>query len=499
VTPRSAVETSLRWLPAAVLAALALLRALSTPLVSPDSAYYIDTARQLAEGHGPVTYVLHLAMPEVPAPAGFWPTLYPRLMGWIVAAGVPAERAPGVLNGAALVALCLVLVRIARRCVPPALAWPLALLAVAHPFYVYVLHYAWSEALFMVFVYAGLAVLCDLQRATAVPLSRCAAAGALAGAAFATRYAGIFFLGYALAVLGVVAIRARWRALDVARGVGATVAAFVPMAAPAVLSNLRVYGSSFGLPRVPASAPARAALARAHELVVTSGEMWLHALAVLAVAALLVRRASTPSGPGRPPRDGAAWLFGGWVVFYTCALFVSVLPYVRSDRLEARFLAPVAPAAVVTVMLGLARRRTRVHRATAVVACAVALAVFAYTWDRERPRGDAPDPLADWARSHREDDGVYVGTELWLLRGRAGVVVLTDGYPEMPSLQPRTLRDFLGHQGVRFRTAHLVFGAGGAMTPASAPAYARALGDVGFVPQHTDRLADGSLVVTLHR
>lgn len=495
----SAVETSARWLPAVLLMAVALVLAVSTPLVSPDSAYYLDTARQLAEGHGAVTYALHLGMPAVPTPAGFWPTLYPQLLRVVMAIGVPAGRAPAVLNGASFVALCFVLVRIARRCVPARWVWPLVLLGVAHPSYLYVLHFAWSEALFMVFVYAGLAVLLDIERADTAPLKRCAVAGALGGAAFATRYAGMFFLGYLVTVLVVVAVRKRWKPASLACAVAVAVGAFALPAVPAILPNLRVYGSAFGMPRLAVASLSQAALARGEDIAITGGTMWLYALAVLAVAMLLVSRTADASDDDRPTHDGSAWLLGGWVVFYTCALFVSLVPYVRSEHLDDRFFAPVAPATVLAVMVWLARRRPRVHPATTVLASLVAAGLFAYTGWRDRPGDDAPDPVATWALEHRGEDSVFVGAELWSLRDQTGVVVLTDGYPEMPALGPAPVRDFLGRQGARFRRAHLVFGGEGTMKPAFAAAYTRALGDVGFLLRHTDRLADGSVVVTLER
>src|SRR5512138_2652312 len=104
--------------PAAVLVALAALVAASVPLLSPDSFFYTDTARHLSEGQGPVTYALHLGMPAVPSPSGFWPTLYPNALRLAAALGVPEERAPAAVNATALLVLCLVLVRLARRCVP---------------------------------------------------------------------------------------------------------------------------------------------------------------------------------------------------------------------------------------------------------------------------------------------------------------------------------------------------------------------------------------------
>jgi hypothetical protein len=494
---------SIRSVPAILLTGLVLLVAFSIPIASPDSTYYIDTARQLAEGHGPVTYALHLGMPAVPSPAGFWPTLYPSFLGLVMAVGVEADRAPAVINAASLVALCLVLVRIGRRCVPAGWAWPVALLSIAHPFYADVLVSAWSEALFMVFVYAGLAVVLDIERESAAPLKKCAVAGVLAGAAFATRYAGIFLLGYLVAVVCVIAYRNRWKPAGAAGAVAVLVVAFALLALPAVYPNLRAYGSAFGMPRSPESSMARAAIDRGREIALAGGKLWLHAVVLVMVAAAvqLVTRTVDPADDDERATHGASgWLFGGWIAFYVCALFVSLVPYVRGDPLNGRFLAPIVPATVSWVTLWLARGRMPVRTMTTAVASLLALGMFVYARYPYRSHGVAArDPLATWAREHANESSVFVGTLLWDLRHQTGAIVLTDGYPEMPRLQPARVGAFLGRQGARFRTAHLVFSGAGEMKSVSAPAYERALAAVGFLFRRSDQLEDGSVVVTLER
>ena len=74
------------------------------------------------------------------------------------------------------------------------------------------------------------------------------------------------------------------------------------------------------------------------------------------------------------------------------------------------------------------------------------------------------DPLSSWARGHASEDSLFVGTGLWDLRYRTGAIVLTDGYPEMPPLEPGAVPDLLRRQGARFRTVYLVFGGAGSPT-----------------------------------
>ncbi len=497
--------TAARLVSAVLLTVLALLVATWKPVVSPDSTYYLDTARQLAEGRGAVTYALHLGMPAVPSPVGFWPILYPSVLGGVMGLGVPVDRAPAVVNVVSAIALCLVLVRIGRRCLPPGWAWPAALLGLAHPFYASTLVSAWTEALFAVFVYGGLAVALDLKGSTTVPLKRCAAAGVLAGAAFATRYAGVYLLGYLIAVLGVLALRNRWRPAEAGRGLAVMVGGFALLAVPATYPNLRTYGSVFGMPRLPHPSLARAALDRGREVAAAGGYLWLYAAALVALVmtAAIVTRTTSPSDEERTRGGGDTWLLGGWVVFYVCALFGSLLPYVRSDQLSARFLAPVAPAAVLCVMIWLSRARTPAGATVTAMSSMLALGSFLYAARGYRPAVGAVDPLSSWARGHASEDSLFVGTGLWDLRYRTGAIVLTDGYPEMPPLEPGAVRDFLRRQGARFRTVHLVFG-GAPLAPlrrtgVSPAAYERALRDAGFLPHGSCPLGDGSVVVTLER
>ncbi len=498
----AALETSLRRVPAVLLTALVLRVASSIPLVSPDGTYYLDTARQLAAGRGPVTYALHLGMPAVPSPAGFWPTLYPNVLRWVMAAGVPADRAPALVNAASLLALCLLLVRIGRRCAPPGWAWPVALLGVAHPFYADVLVFAWTEALFMAFVYAALAVLLDVERRASAAPARCALAGLLAGAAFATRFAGVFLLGYLLVALGLIAWRGRWKPAGAALSAAALIGAFALLAVPSVLPNVRAYGSAFGMPRLPEPSMGRAALARGYEIAVTGGKLWLEA-AVLVALALLVSRARPAAGDPRhdePPPDGAgAWLLGGWIAFYVCALFVSLVPYVRGDPLNGRFLAPIVPATVALLARWLARPSARAPAVAAAVAALLALGTFVLAGSRYAGGGGGADPLVEWASDRARESSVVVGTGLWHLRRQTGAIVLTDGYPEMPRLEPARVARFLGEQGARFRTAHLVFAEAGTMRPSARPAYERALAGTGFRLGRVDVLGSGMSIVTLER
>ena len=485
-------------LPAAVLIALAVLVAASVPLLSPDSFFYTDTARHLSEGRGPVTYALHLGMPAVPSPSGFWPTLYPNALRLASALGVPAERAPAAVNAAALLALCLLLVHVARRCVPAGWAWPAALLAVAHPFFVDVLAFAWSEALFTAFVYAALAVVLEPEDDEGFPLWRCGAAGVLAGAAFATRYAGIFLLGYLVVAGAVTALRRRWRPARAAAGAAVLLGAFAAVALPAVLPNLRTYGSIFGMPRLAQASLTHGALDRGREIVTTGVHLWLWAAGLVAAAVAVTLLARPAEALEERRSSPAAWLLGGWIAFYGCALFVSLAPYARSDRLDGRFLAPIAPAAVLLLACWLTRGRVA-SRAAVAAASLLALGTFIRVGYVHRADQPAADPIATWSIAHAHEDSLVVGRELWELPHWAGATVLTDGYPEMPALAPDRVRDFLRAQGAGFRTVHLVYGGATGLKAVSVPAYERAMRAIGFRERSADRLADGSVVVTLAR
>ena len=96
-----------------------------------------------------------------------------------------------------------------------------------------------------------------------------------------------------------------------------------------------------------------------------------------------------PDAPlqGERPGDGAgAWLLGGWIVFDVCALFASLVPYVRGDPLNGRFLALIAPAAVAIVTRWLVRTlrpaRAPAPAVAAAVAALLALGTFVFAGSR---------------------------------------------------------------------------------------------------------------------
>ena len=274
--------------------------------------------------------------------------------------------------------------------------------------------------------------------------------------------------------------------------------AFALVALPAVLPNLRTYGSIFGMPRLAQASVAHAALARGREIVTTGAHLWLWAAGLVAAAVAVTLLARTAKAPEERRSSPAIWLLGGWIAFYGCALFLSLAPYARSDPLDGRFLAPVAPAAVVLLVRWLTRGRAASRVA---VAAASLLALGTYVRVGWVHRADLPaaDPVATWSIAHAREDSLFVGTELWELPHWAGAVVLTDGYPEMPALAPARVSDFLLDQGARFRTVHLVYGGAAGLKAGSAPAYVRAMRAIGFRARGADRLADGSVVVTLAR
>ncbi len=162
--------------------------------ISPDSATYVAGARNLVAGNGYSDFAL---VPITDWPPGLSVTL--AALHW---AGVGAVTAARWLNAAALAAVVLMTFALGRRYLGRGwLALAAALIAGFAPAMLGVFSFIWSEPVFCALCLGVLLVLEPVARSPRASWWLIAAAGVLAGAGFAYRYAGMTLV--ALAVIGV--------------------------------------------------------------------------------------------------------------------------------------------------------------------------------------------------------------------------------------------------------------------------------------------------------
>jgi hypothetical protein len=503
-------------LAAGALAAGAALVARGSFVAGPDAFHYTDVARQMARGLGPVTYHLHLGMPAVPSTPGFWPLLFPAVVSVPVRLGIAPATAAGLVNAACVPILAGLLYLIARRALAAGWALPAALVATVQ-YGVYQQFFdAFSEPLFLVFTYGSLLLALDLWSDRAPGAIRSAALGALVGASFATRYAGLLLAGYVGIIAIVAAARHRWSVVALVRDAAWGGMAFVAASLPAILPNLGAYGSPFGMPRLPVASLGATAVARAGELWNSGSRGLAFALATTALVFLVPSLPSSLRG-GRPPPVSPATdrarvtsiVLWTWSVFYAAALFVTFLPHHRVEGFNARFVGPAMPAVALCLAIGLARWRILADpRPRACVARSLAAAlllVALFTWRVSAQRraiaswAAADGPLVSWALPRVHPGALFVGDDLWSLRQRTDATVLHDGYPEMPVLTPDRVGAFLRLHGEAFDTVYVVLRPGENASPEQADGYARALRDAGFRSGPPDTLESGVTVLSARR
>jgi hypothetical protein len=310
------------------------------PGVAPDSVVYIETARNLAAGNGPVATsgsgdtVLMVT----------WPPLYSMLMAIGVTMGIEAQTAAAVINALAHGGLCIVLALLVgrltgRRDAALIVAWLAALSPSLHRY----AGLALTESVFLLLVTATLLLALGSGR-------RCIAlAGLVAGLACMQRYAG-----YAL-----VAACAAWLIWSKAYG---RAGLFVACAAPLPLAWriwMLIAGSGVDSREATAAGPTWLHVKSvAHSLstwlvpetwpmAVRAGTAGLVLIGLLAAAVWAVRRRKQAPG---------ALLILMLAAAYSLLLAVTVMFLDRALQPEPRMLLPLLPLALVATAWALRGR-----------------------------------------------------------------------------------------------------------------------------------------------
>jgi hypothetical protein len=486
------------------LTAAALATALAPTYLSPDSVHYLDVARSLVDGLGPVSRHLHLGSPTVPAATGLWPSGYPAALALLSLLGLDGVHAPSVLNAGALVLLGLSLWWLARLAELPAwLATAAAAAALAHPALRHVLSHTWSDPLFVALTAAALALLAHalVRRRPALAL----AAGLAAGLAFTVRYTGLFLVGYVLAATVACGLARRWSARRHLIHVALLLVGPLLTAPLAVWANLTAYGRPFGLPRVPVPDLSAALLVRLRELLAGLEALPAGAGVLLLVAALLLSRledggaaASPEAGAPSAPRQLVTLLLAGWIPWYATALFASVAGII-TDPTDQRLLSPIAPVLLLLAFLLAAASVSRLRLGPALASGSLVLALQVHVdaaWQRhlDPPVLETAPALVALARLEASRDTLFVASRGWELRLAADVTVLEDGYPDMAPLEELGVFRFLSGPGRDFRRAELVFQPEGTMPADRIPTFLAEAERAGWTRRATTDLGSATVV-----
>ena len=360
-----------------------------------DSLAYLDVAANLREGRGAVQSVVDFWRPAVPDPLGLWPPLYPALVALLGATGVPLEAAARAIPLAGFAAFAFAFHALLAPALGRGLAALTTLLALATPGVGTIAVHAWSEAPFLAFLTAGLALATGGAGSARSGAGRPVVAGLLLGLAAITRHAGLP-LALAAAAVAVFVPAAR-RRLGLPFAAGAL--------APPLLWVARNL-VTFGRPLGPALPEARAGLttqaielgrALRWELLPAPFDQGL----ALAVPLLLVLAAGVALAvAGRSPRAGHV------AALVALLLLATVLAATSTSAINApggRYLAPALPfllAASVAGLAGLDRaslRHTLVTGGVAVLALAAAVALPGAAGDAEAARRRALEARSDRA------------------------------------------------------------------------------------------------------
>lgn len=430
----------LPWLAVAVIAlgaaAAVLLMTRHAMGLSNDSALYLGSADNLLHGHG-------LKMPYGrggPRALTHFPPLYPLALAALGAAGlslVQAARWLGAVLYAANVALAAAAV---RRAHPRARAAPVlaALLTAVAGDLLFVHAMAWSEPLYLALTTAAFILVAGHLRADDGRTARAAAAGALLGLAWLTRYVGAAPI--AAAVLALLLGGARGRRVRDA----AVAAAFACAPMAAWMARNRLVGGAATNRELAWHPPTLATLKVGWAM----GAWWLLptipyrnwiflAVAVIAAAVLALRAGPVRAGLAAWVAEPLARVLVLHIAFYAALLAVSISLFDATTPLDLRILSPVLVSGVVLLGCAVARRETRgrlaggwtVLAAYLVVMWGVRTAVFARRWGAESlyyaSREWRASPLLARLRALPPGTPIYTNLPeaVYLLAGRESNVV----------------------------------------------------------------------------
>jgi len=334
--------------------------------MSPDSATYVAGARNLVAGNGYSDFQL--------IPITDWPPGLSLTLAGLHFVGVGALTAARWLNAAALAALVLLAFALARRHVSRGwLALAAAAIAGVAPAMLGVFGFIWTEPVFCTLAMAVLLVLSSIARDPRASWWLIAAAGLLAGVAFAYRYAGI-----TLIVVTVIAVAIGAWGSRPARVAGRAAGALgLALVLPAVIVARNATHGSLTGQRIPSTETLHGAFDSTEYFLVG----WLladhhpaRALGTVLVAVVIVATIGGVAlrihalGVGSPPAR-ALWPLVIFVAGY--AIYIFATEFATSidppdDRIFSPIFAPAAILIMVAVDAGLDRLPARVQPALAV-------------------------------------------------------------------------------------------------------------------------------------
>lgn len=447
----------------------------SKPGFTPDSVFYVDIGRNMANVGTVATYLLNASSVQIPDRAILWPPLYPAAIGVFTHLGLDTLGAVRAVNVLAILGLTLASFALAGSMAGKDAAALGAALVMWHVVDVPAYQMVWSEALF---VACGMGFLLFLSRhlKSGQP-AEVALAAMLAAMGMLTRYAGIFMVP-----VGMVAVllrpdartsgRAPWRR--------AGMAALVSLAIVPLLlwswRNLVVVGHAFGPPRPQTETSLGVNLLAAARVLSVDSPFLLLALGVLLARTVYIDIRSRAC-------SALAWCIPALILVYVAAtigLQILISSRFAMDRVNSRLLSPCYPPLLVLAAALACRAAGQSPplqapsagariRAVAVWPSVVSAALIAGLLIRTVPMNRAAwqawltgihvaprNPQLEWITRHTGRRTLFVGQEAWDVRFYTDQLVLLDGYPEFPRLTRANITAFLKRFRSEFDHVYLV-------------------------------------------
>ena len=356
-----------------------------------DSAAYIEAAQSIRAGRGVLQRVFEGLGSNIWMPMSWWPPGYSMLVAGLHWLGLPAPTACIAVAGIKGAFAVVILAVIALRLFHWALALPLTLVVAASVAFQKVSVQCMSDTSFFVFVLASLACLIFWATGPKASMRLIFGAGVFAGAAWATRNAGLaLFAATALFHLSLLTALPLRRVLKMGLAWAAGVAV---CGLPLVAHNIAVFGKVNPYHMAPSELSLMHNLRRAVQVVVgdlttshwlaaaVSGRLVILAVAaglVLAVAAGLVwRRGITAAAAARLiEANRLQILLLAYAVAYAAIVVMARTKYRWGEEIDPRHMFQIYwPLWVCAALWGralLARRSWTGGRAVAVLALAFA-------------------------------------------------------------------------------------------------------------------------------
>lgn len=421
------------WRPVLV-AAVALLFAISCRGMqfNPDSIHYVDVAHTIISDHVVGTWHLTADSQRAPDTQLYWPPIYPLLLVPLLAIGLSAGGAAWLVSVTGYTVSAWLLATWQRG---PALAIAGVLAFIHLAFLAGVPFRAWSES---VFVPLMLASLVCMAAATASVSARRAgwlglAAGALAGGAMLTRYAGMA-IAPALAGITLMAPYSEDEEPGVRRNsLLAAAGGMALVVIPWLVRNVVLNGSLFGPSRPPSSRPLK-------EILFWIGLPFYYDLAAVLLALLfafvgyhLLRHDDTPEGRRHQVFSGS--LSSGALICAISQVGFILLTYLLFQIDEPPTKRYFFPAYACVLLSGLAiLSRAQLPKGVlrqrwgviAVLAVPFVIGPF-FAGPASTNVSPMPSALDAWVEQNTQPDDLIIADRAWSLRFLTGRKVLEAG------------------------------------------------------------------------